>query len=233
MNPVKVALGLAGLAFASRGVLSSIENLQEGLRGPTPRKGGGQLLHQGTHERTLAGPIRTTRRAVGSLDDRLAEISRLAHEGKFDPHVIAWTRKQLTRKCRPGNNGEQWCVPEKNTLAEIRAIFEGLRREVRYTSDIAGADTYQHPRVTLKLGTADCDDFSSLACASLMAIGIPCRFKVIRTRDSKTWNHIYVQADADRIRGGKWVSLDASVPNKFGWEAPSSMVAASRVYDAY
>lgn len=180
---------------------------------------------------TLAGPIRTTRRGVVSLDDRMVAIRDLANQGKFDPEVIAWTRRVLARKCRSGTNGHQWCVPEKDTAAEIKAIHDALRHDVRYTSDIDGADTYQHPRVTLRLGTADCDDYSSLAAAALMSAGIPVRFKVIRTKDASTWNHIYVQAGVPKGSPSRWISLDASMPNGVGWEAPASMVAEYRLFD--
>ena len=191
-----------------------------------PARGQTTTTHSGQRANTMAGPIRVTRKTVRTLDDRLAQIKALAADGKFDPTVIAWTRAQLTRKCRGGENGEQWCVPEKDTRAEISAIFHGLRRDIRYTSDIYSADTYAHPRVTLRLKSGDCDDYSSLGAAALMAAGIPARFKVIRTKDSKTWNHIFIQG----AHKGSWFSLDASVPVKPGWEPPPSMVAESRIF---
>lgn len=208
-----------------------------GLKRAAPRIDGrgrgntSRTTHQGKHMQTLAGPIRMTRRTVNTLDDRLANIKALATEGKFDPTVIAWTRQQLTRKCRPGGNGEQWCVPEKDTKAEISAIFHGLRRDIRYTSDLVGADTYAHPRVTLRMKSGDCDDYSSLGCAALMSAGIPCRFKVIRTKQSSSWDHIFIQGSVSRNGNGPWMSLDASVPVKPGWEPPPSMVAESRIFD--
>lgn len=195
-------------------------------QGPAPRNVRGQ------HVQTLAGPMRMTRKTIRTLDDRLAEIGRLANEGKFDPTVIAWSRAQLTRKCRAGGNGEQWCIPEKDTRAEISAIFHGLRKDIRYSSDIAGADTYAHPRVTLRLKSGDCDDYSSLGCAALMASGIDCRFKVIQTKRSSTPDHIFIQGNASRTGSGPWMSLDASVPVKPGWEPPPSMVAKAWYFDS-
>ena len=113
-------------------------------------------IHRGRHVQTSAGPVRVTLKSVGSLDDRLEAIMENAEKGKFDPEVIAWARKELTKKCGGGWNGEQWCVKEKDTEAEILAIFKALRRDVRYTSDILGADTYMHPRITKKTMSADC-----------------------------------------------------------------------------
>lgn len=227
MDLSRIILGIAGLAVAANGMKRSVEYISDGLEKKNKLP---PLIDQGKHQRTLAGPVRTTRRVVRSLEERITQISDLANQGKFDPEVIAWTRAQLSRKCRPGNNGEQWCVPEKNTLAEVKAIHDGLRRDVRYTSDINGADTYQHPRVTLRLKTADCDDYSSLAAAALMSVGIPVRFKVIRTKDASTWNHIYVQAGVPKSRPQRWISIDASMPNGVGWEAPPSLVAESKIF---
>lgn len=189
-----------------------------------------RLLKQGKRKMTSAGSIRTTLREVNNLDERLAQIIELANQGKFDPEVIAWTRKELTKKCGNGWNGEQWCVPEKNTEAEIMAIFRALRRDTRYTSDILGADTYMHPRVTTRLQSADCDDFSSKGCAALMSVGIPCRFKVIQTKQSSTPDHIFIQAGTPKNGPKKWISLDASVPMPPGWEAPASMVSREWIY---
>lgn len=76
----------------------------------------------------------------------------------------------------------------------------------------------------------NCDDYSSLTCAALGSLGIPCRFKVIRTKGAKDWNHIYAQAGFPRAKPVRWISMDASVNKPFGWEAPPQMVAASKVF---
>jgi hypothetical protein len=184
---------------------------------------------------------------IRTLDDRIAYLRRLVDQGKRDPQVYAFARRALTQRC-----GNRWCIDEKDNIAEAKALFGGLhqaappyqgadlatsrklfrqmRGAVRYTSDIAGVDTYQKPAHTLSLKTGDCDDYSTLTCASLQSVGIPCRFKVIRTRDAKEWNHIYPQAGFPRNNPTRWISMDSSVNMPFGWEAPPRMVAASRVF---
>jgi hypothetical protein len=137
---------------------------------------------------------------IRTLEDRIRYLKALADEGKRDPQVYAFTRRALSKQC-----GSGWCVREKDNLGEARTLFGSLRRtvpprltgrdvatarslfgnirkNVRYTSDIAGVDTYQKPGHTLALRTGDCDDYSSLTCAGLQSIGIPCRYKVIRTK---------------------------------------------------
>jgi transglutaminase-like putative cysteine protease len=162
---------------------------------------------------------------IRSLDDRIKHLKRLAIEGKVDPAIHAFVREATSKRC-----GDDWCIREKDNLSEARAIFDATRKRVRYTSDIAGVDTYQKPAHTLALRSADCDDFSSLLCSALLSVGIPCRFKVIRTVNGDSWNHIYVQAGFPRAQPKKWVTLDASVPAAFGWEAPSRMIADQRIF---
>lgn len=237
MNLGEVLLGIATIALGATTMKKGFERVHNATMGSRTTVGRiaamPPVISQGKHVQTRSGPMRTTLHSVGSLDERLAAIAKKANEGKTDPRVIAWARKELSKKCRAGWNGEQWCVPEKDTLAEIDAIYKALRRDIRYTSDVHGIDTYAHPKRTLELGGGDCDEYSATACAALMAVGIPCRFKVIRTKDSPTWNHIYVEAGTSKQNPTKWIALDASVAAKPGWEAPKSMVAETKIYPAY
>lgn len=162
---------------------------------------------------------------IKNLDDRITYLRKLVEKGKRDPGVYMFARDAVNKRC-----GNRWCVPEKDNVAEAKALFDAVRERVRYTSDIAGIDSYQKAPLTLRLRTGDCDDYSILACAAAASLGLPCRFKVIRTKDSDSWNHIYAQIGFPRRNPTKWVSFDASVAMPFGWEAPQQMVAASRVF---
>ena len=162
---------------------------------------------------------------IRTLDDRIAHLRRLVDEGKRDPQVYAFARRATAARC-----GDDWCIPEKDNMAEAKAVFDAIRKNVRYTSDISGVDTYQKPAHTLALRSGDCDDVSVLGCSTLGALGIPCRFKVIRTRGANEWNHIYPQAGFPRANPQRWVTMDASVPVPFGWEAPQRIIADSRIF---
>jgi transglutaminase-like putative cysteine protease len=175
---------------------------------------------------TPSGKIRLRTYTIRNLDERIVHLRKLALAGKKDPAIYEFARRAVNAKC-----GANWCVPEKDNLAEARALFNAVRKNVRYTSDIAGVDSYQKPGHTLNLRTGDCDDYSTLACAAAGSLGMPCRFKVIRTKDSPTWNHIYAQIGFPRRGPRKWVAFDASVDMPFGWEPPASMVAESRVFN--
>lgn len=210
----QVVLGLASLALG-------FQQLKNGTRvlGEATRRSQG--LGRVSQART--GTMRVLN--VRNLDGRINHLRERVAKGKVDPDIYTFTRAAITKRC-----GNRWCINEKDTAREAEAIFNAVRSHVRYTSDIAGIDTYQNPAKTLKLRAGDCDDYSSLICASLLSAGIPCRFKVIRTKGSNEWNHIYAQAGLPRQRPTRWVTMDASVPVSFGWEAPQSMVAESKVF---
>lgn len=210
----QVLVGLASLALGFNQLRNGTRALGEATR---------YKPNQARKQINASGSMRIYK--VKSLEDRIRHLRGRVAKGKVDPEVYAFTRAALTKRC-----GSDWCVREKDTLKEADAIFQAVRRNVRYTSDIAGIDTYQSPSKTLRLKAGDCDDYSSLICSMLLSAGIPCRFKVIRTKDSNDWNHIYAQAGLPRQRPTRWVSLDASVPVRFGWEAPKSMVAESKVF---
>ncbi len=244
MDLGQVLLGLAGLYFGTQTVKKSAERLAGGLSSggggvPTKviprsvtRKPLPPLLTQSPRQRTAVGLMRVTTRQVNNLDDRLTVILGLAEKGKIDPRIIAWSRKELSRKCGPGWNGEQWCVKEKDRKSEIDAIFKAIRRDVRYVSDVRGFDTYSDPSRTLDLRSEDCDGYAALAIATLGAVGIKTRAKVIETKDSARHglgpDHIFIEAQ-DQF--GKWHGFDASVPVQPGWQAPASMVNRAWIYE--
>ena len=215
----QIALGLAGIVVGLRQIKQGAERIRtakpESTRRNTPKFSSGTNL----------GQLRLRTHKIRNLDDRITHLRALVEQGKRSPEVYAFARQAVSARC-----GDRWCVPEKDNLAEAKALFDAVRKRVRYTSDIAGIDSYQHPRRTLQFATGDCDDYSTLACSAAASLGMPCRFKVIRTKDSDTWNHIYAQIGFPRRAPTRWVSFDASVPMPFGWEAPPSLVAASRVF---
>ncbi len=234
---------------------TGLDGLMAGDTMPAPRSvrvPGRSIMDSGRSGVAVPGGGRMSMRMrsfdIRTLGDRIEYLRGLSDAGKRDPQVYAFARRTLTRRC-----GNKWCIPEKDNLGEARALHGALRRQippnmtlrdimgakrlfgnirnnVRYTSDIAGVDTYQKPGHTLALRSGDCDDYSSLTCSALGSVGIPCRYKVIRTKGASDWNHIYAQAGFPRQKPSRWVSMDSSVAMPFGWEAPQRMVAASRTF---
>lgn len=245
MDLTKVFIGLAAIALGSRSLANGAKHLNDGLQTPgrngarsgssrptiiVPRRATRTIppqIGQTARMATPTGRMRTTLREVRTLGDRLAVIIDKAHQGKVDPYVISWARREVARK---GPDG-RWITPEKDTEAEAFAIFKGLRRDIRYTSDVRGVDTYANPRKTLETRAGDCDEYSAVGCAALMAVGIPCRLEVIQTTKSSTPDHIFVLAGVPKENPVKWLSLDASVNMPPGWRAPDSMITRRWLFE--
>ena len=232
-----LVLGLIGIVGGAATVSRGMGHLKRGLKkkqmrarpelgrvAPPPVSkrrvpGGRRVDDAGISKRKL----RVRLHDVKSLDDRMRLIRQKIQQGKLEPEVIEWARKAVTKKC-----GNGWCIPEKDTMGEAKAIFEALRRDVRYTSDVLGADTYARASQTLRMHAGDCDDYTITGCSALNAIGIPCAADVIQTKGSDDWNHIYAMVGLPRVNPTRWVPFDASIDRPFGWEAPKAVVARRR-----
>lgn len=219
----ELALGFASILLGLHQIKKGVHRVQGGRRRKRSALGAAPLSTQSA--KTPVGAIRLRTYRIRNLEDRIAHLRSLVEQGKRDPVVYEFARRAVNGRC-----GRNWCVPEKDNLRELQALFKSIRNNVRYTSDIRGIDSYQKPRHTLALRTADCDDYSTLVCATAASLGLPCRFKVIRTQGAREWNHIYAQVGFPRKNPRKWISLDASVNMPMGWEAPSRAVAASRTF---
>lgn len=221
----QLALGLASVVLGVHHFSNAKKRLRpnapEGLaRGIDPNH---PLMRRTAN--TAIGRATLTTYQVRTLEDRIRRIRELTEKGKRDPKIYVFARHAVNQKC-----GNKWCTPEKDNAAEVRAVFKAIRNNVRYTSDIRGIDSYQKPVHTLGLRGGDCDDFTSISCASLESIGIPCAFKAIRLKGSSEFNHIYALAGLPRARPTRWIPFDASVNMPVGWEAPRHMIAEARVF---
>ena len=112
-------------------------------------------------------------------------------------------------------------VKPKDYVAEIRALFEWVQQNVRYTKDTVRVEVLHSARRMLELRAGDCDDFSILLGAMLEAIGHPVRL-ILTGPDplrQDLFSHIYVEAFCK----GRWIPLDATMPYAMGW-APRALV---------
>lgn len=94
---------------------------------------------------------RATIHTVGNIDERLQYIVEMMNESSLDPQAREAAARVLRRKC-----GTAWCVPEKNFMGEIKALFNEAKQRVRYTRDHVKVDQFQHRNVTSRLGIGDC-----------------------------------------------------------------------------
>lgn len=172
------------------------------------------------------GGYKATIRSVGNIDSRVRHVINTIQKGRKDPRVRAFAVKAVSQKC-----GRGWCVPERDWWGEVRQVFEAIRQNVRYVRDIHQIDTFQSPKRTLEFGGGDCDDYSITLGSALQSIGYPIKVRIVQTRDSSDYNHIFLLVGLPPRGPNTWYSLDASMDKAPGWHPPRSMLKKVKDYD--
>lgn len=110
--------------------------------------------------------------------------------------------------------------PPRDDNCELRAVFDFVVRNVRYTGDIVLKDTFQSALRTLQFGGGDCDDQSVLCAVLAMENGFQAKFRITSNRGT-SWDHIYTMAGIPKHDPRRWVALDTTLgPGKFNVEPP-------------
>lgn len=235
---VGVALGLraldankpwwARLAFGAAGYALIAEALQRESsffgfgRGPGKMPVGPQKT--GLPSGPSSTNLKFEERKARTIDERVSFVHEQSVKGTRDPKVYTLAREVLARKC-----GDSWCVREKDALGEITALFDEVKKKVRYTWDPLDYDAFQTPAKTLELQTGDCDDYMSLLGAMLRSVGYKIRSRVVQTKGQQTWNHIYLLAFVPTE--SRWMPLDLSVQKPAGWEVPREYIVRVKDFD--
>ena len=107
-------------------------------------------------------------------------------------------------------------VRARDYLAEIKALFEWVQRNIRYTRDPHRVELLHSARRMLELRAGDCDDMTILLGAMLQSIGHPVRIVVVgpNPRRPRLFTHVYPEV---QFRG-RWIAVDATVPHPMGWK---------------
>jgi transglutaminase-like putative cysteine protease len=110
-------------------------------------------------------------------------------------------------------------VPPKDRWGEVTALFEWVRRNIRYTRDIFHTELLHSARRMLEVMAGDCDDMTILLGALLMSTGHPVRVVLAGFRPNKphSYSHVYPEAYVGR----RWIALDATLAGPMGSVAPS------------
>lgn len=247
-------MGLAGLFMGVQGLKSSAQTLGEGLAGTSappqrhdPRIAGlpdtlrrsRKIPAKGSRPSVgaavAAGSIRGQEQSIATLDERVKAIRGRITLGMKDPEIYALARKITSAT----NSDGSWVVKEKDNLAEARLIFGWVRRNVRYTSDTYQVDTFATPRVTLKVKSGDCDDFTTVLACLYLSIGIPVQLVVVATKNGARVvdgvmlpnpDHIYIEIGLPRGAPEKWIPVDGSVNMPFGWGVPDAAIVKKWKY---
>lgn len=110
-------------------------------------------------------------------------------------------------------------VKPKNRIGEVCALFDFVKRNIRYTRDIYRVELLHSARRMLELRAGDCDDMTILLGSMLMSTGHPVRLVLAGFRRNRphSYSHIYPEV---RV-GGRWVAIDATVDKPIGWAPPA------------
>lgn len=238
----------AYFTLASGFVLSALATWRDGQNsGKGTLEGGDRRGLSGTNpgQKALpaAGRPKTKNYDVTDIDSRVSLVGDLIRRGSLNSDLREAVVKVLSQKCdalgRVAAKGDRYCVPEKDCMAEVTALFNAVRNpksplSVRYVRDSVLADVFTAAERTLfKTHGGDCDDYSVTLGAMLMAAGHPVRLRVIATRRNGTpdneapWAHIYLLTPTKfDDPNAKWISVDASMDRPLGWEAPGAAQVA-------
>lgn len=110
-------------------------------------------------------------------------------------------------------------VPPKDRMGEVWALFDWVRRNIRYTRDIFKVELLHTARRMLELRAGDCDDMTILLGAMLVSTGHPVRLVLAGFRPNKphSYSHIYLEARVGKF----WAPIDVTVDKPMGWSPPS------------
>lgn len=106
-------------------------------------------------------------------------------------------------------------VQPKDYLGEIKALFEWVQHNIRYTKDPFRVEMLHSASRMLQLRAGDCDDITILLGAMLESIGHPVRLVLTGPDPNRPrlFTHIYLEVNYK----GRWISLDATMPYPMGW----------------
>lgn len=110
-------------------------------------------------------------------------------------------------------------VRPKDRFGEVCALFDWVRRNIRYTRDIFRVELLHTARRMLELRAGDCDDMTILLGAMLVSTGHPVRLVLAGFRPNKphSYTHIYPEVN---VRG-RWIAIDATANRPLGWAPPA------------
>jgi transglutaminase-like putative cysteine protease len=152
--------------------------------------------------------LRVPRGNKGTL--RTAKIiARLVQDGAKDFYV----RQKAIEVFRAND------VQAKDRMGEVRALFDFVKRNIRYTRDIFRVELLHSARRMLELRAGDCDDMTILLGAMLLSTGHPVRLVLAGFRPNRphAYSHIYPEVNVL----GRWMAVDATMDKPIGWAPPA------------
>lgn len=148
--------------------------------------------------------------------ETVQQMCRLIEEGSRDP-LVNRTAIAILQAAK---------VPQFDFEGERRALYEWLRRSIRFVRDIEGKETLRSPRETLTVGAGDCDCNTILTLALLKTIGQRVRIITIAAHPEAPdiFSHVFGEVRDER---GRWIPMDSARRKPGYGRGPSG---AFRVY---
>jgi hypothetical protein len=140
----------------------------------------------------------------------LAAMRQMVNKGRKDPAIL-----KASHAC-------VYLAPEKSPDHELQCIFQMVRDNVRYVSDVLDVETLRDASKTLQGRQGDCDDQVILLCSLFESIGYPTRFVIAGYNDPGIFEHVYCQVFAN----GQWIDCDPTEREPLGWAPPSPLAYA-------
>jgi Transglutaminase-like superfamily len=139
------------------------------------------------------------------VEQTINEMRGLVDEALRDPQINRLAR-DIVRS-----------APAFDDLAEANALYEWVRRNIRFTKDPVNKETLYPPAELLKIRAGDCDDISMLLATLLMSVGYEARLMTVAASGDE-FSHVYVEANIN----GQWIPLDpARYDSQFGVAPPA------------
>ncbi len=110
-------------------------------------------------------------------------------------------------------------IRERDAAGEVRAVFNWVKHNFRFTKDPAGKETLGTPHYLMRLKAGDCDDYVVMLGALLTSLGYPVKIVTIAAdpHEPRRFSHVYMRVHVN----GQWIGLDGTQPHSVpGWEPP-------------
>lgn len=104
-------------------------------------------------------------------------------------------------------------VPERDTMAQVDAIFAWVQENFSYVKDPVGVESLSRPEYMLRqiaevgIARGDCDDVTMLLCALVGVLGIPSRVRVIQFAGYPGFSHVVAAVE---LAPGVYVEYDGT-----------------------
>lgn len=155
----------------------------------------------------------------GGTSATLRIMRQFVRDAVRDPDQIVRTKaEELTRD-----------LPARNWFAQIRALHEFVRDQIRYLRDPVSVERVATPQATLEIGQGDCDDKATLLAALLDSIGHPTRFVAVGFK-GQGFSHVLVETKISNTGNDRrdWLPLETIIPVAAGW-FPQGVTSAYRL----